>query len=365
VLPTHVDARSKRALLVAGLALAIFGGTAARAQQQSTAAVALVRYAVTKASARLPDGRTIHLVCMGQGSPVVILAAGGGDWSDNWYKVQPAVAEKTRVCAWDRAGFGMSSPTSPPQSVDKRTSDLQSALKADGIKGPFVMVGHSLGSYESLLLKDREPANVVGMVLVDPSYPAQVDEMESTRPALWAYANRPDPAVSELLTCAAALRQGTVGYGKPDPNGCMKPHWPAVLPPELRAALEKAEIEPGPQTYAAFKETDAAMQNWQFIGVDSRLVNKPDRNYGNMPLIVLTAGVDAPLPPDAPAEAKAEIPRLMRPQFARAHDALAALSTRGVNRTVPDSTHYIHQIKPEVVIDAIDEVVDAAREANR
>ncbi len=364
--PAHKDAKSKGALLVAGLVLAIIGGPAARAQQQQSAvALALAPYASAKDSARLPDGRTIHLVCMGQGSPVVILTAGGGDWSDNWYKVQPAIAEKTRVCAWDRAGLGMSSPTNPPESVDKRTSALQAALKADGIKGPFIMVGHSLGSYESLLLKDREPANVVGMVLVDPSYPGQVDEMERTRPAQWAYTSRPDPAVSVLLTCAAALRVGAVWHGKPDPNGCMTPDWPAVLPPELRAALEKAEIEPGPETYAAFKEAEVAYQNWQFIGIDSRLVIKPDRNYGNMPLIVLTAGVDSPLPPDAPAEAKAEIPRLMRPQWVRAHDALAALSTRGVNRILPDSTHYIHQIKPQVVIDAIDEVADAARGANR
>ncbi len=84
-----------------------------------------------------------------------------------------------------------------------------------------------------------------------------------------------------------------------------------------------------------------------------------------MPLIVLTAGVDYTLPPDAPDEAKAEIPTKRHPQWVRAHDDLAALSTRGVNRVVPDTPHYIHQFKPQVVIDAIDEVVDAARASKR
>ena len=70
-------------------------------------------------------------------------------------KVQPAVAQKTRVCAWDRASWGLSSPSRQPQTADNRTSDLQAALKADGIKGPYVVVGHSMGGYESLLLKDR------------------------------------------------------------------------------------------------------------------------------------------------------------------------------------------------------------------
>ncbi len=80
-----------------------------------------------------------------------------------------------------------------------------------------------------------------------------------------------------------------------------------------------------------------------------------------MPLIVLTAGVDYTLPADAPDEAKAEIPRVRHPQWVHAHDALAALSTRGVNRILPDTPHYIHQYQPQAVIDAIDEVVDEAR----
>jgi pimeloyl-ACP methyl ester carboxylesterase len=355
-------------LLFATLALAAAGIAQAQPQPQKPPAVlpALVPYASARDSVRLPDGRTIHMVCMGHGSPVVILTAGSGDWSDQWYKVQPKVAEKTRACAWDRAGFGMSSPAPPPQTVDQRTTDLQAALKAGGIKGPYVVVGHSLGGYESLLLKDREPANVVGMVLVDPAYPGQVDEMEHTRPAEWAYAvSHPEPSAIRLLTCAADLRLGAVWHGKPDPDGCMTPRWPAVLPPELRAALEKAEIEPGPQTYAGFMEAEAAYQGFQLLRLDTRLVIKPDRNYGAMPLIVLTAGVDYTLPPDAPAEAKAEITAIRHPEWVRAHDALAALSTRGVNRTLPLTPHYVHQFAPQAVIDAIDEVVDEARGAQR
>jgi hypothetical protein len=95
VLPTHTDVRSKGALLVAGVVLATLSAPSARAQQQQqqqqrhqqavvALGLALAPYAIIKDSAHLPDGRTIHLVCMGHGSPVVILAAGGGDWSDSW-----------------------------------------------------------------------------------------------------------------------------------------------------------------------------------------------------------------------------------------------------------------------------------------
>src|SRR5215469_15071494 len=141
-------------------AMGLMAASIAAAQQPPAPTAAdptLAPYASMKDSVRLPDGRTIQLVCMGQGGPVVILTAGSGDWSIAWNTVQPAIARKTRVCAWDRAGFGFSSPPPRLQSVADTTSDLQAALKAGGVLGPYILVGHSLGGFESAMLKDREP----------------------------------------------------------------------------------------------------------------------------------------------------------------------------------------------------------------
>jgi pimeloyl-ACP methyl ester carboxylesterase len=167
--------RISRLIVVGTLAVGSLGVARASGQEAGPAAVdpALAAYASTKDSARLPDGRVMHMVCMGQGSPVVILSAGAGDWGVVWNKVQPAVARKTRVCAWDRAGFGLSDLPSTPQTVDATTTDLEAALKAGHIDGPYVAVGHSLGGLESLLLADRQPGKVVGLVLVDSTVPAR------------------------------------------------------------------------------------------------------------------------------------------------------------------------------------------------
>jgi hypothetical protein len=78
-----------------------------------------------------------------------------------------------------------------------------------------------------------------------------------------------------------------------------------------------------------------------------------------MPLIVLTAG-EMQTPPDATAVEKANNALLMA-EWRRAHDELAALSTRGVKRLVPDSSHDIQDMKRQLVINAIDEVVDEVR----
>lgn len=320
----------------------------------------LLPYASTKDSVRLPGGREIHLVCMGQGHPVVILTAGGGGWSIGWNKVQPAVAERTRTCAWDRAGSGLSGPSPKPQTVDNTTADLVSALKAGRIVGPYVLVGHSTGAWESLLFADQQPSKIVGMVLVDPSIPDQTAIFDRVTPAQkeWERVHGNDSFITFVEKCAESVRTGKIRRGGPDPDGCLRPiPWPPTYPQALRAALDKNLADSSPEEYAGMMENFVSYT--KSIDLDSRMVVNPRRNYANMPLIVLTAS-EFLAPPDYSAAAKAEIPKF-HAEWERAHDAYAALSTRGVNLTVEGSSHDIVQIKPQAVIDTIDGVVSEAR----
>lgn len=90
-------------------------------------------------------GYRLHLNCQGSGSPTVLLESGIADDSLTWLGVQPAIARTTRVCSYDRAGYGWSDPS--PKSRDVRTiaQELHTLLNHAGVSGPFVLVGHSLG----------------------------------------------------------------------------------------------------------------------------------------------------------------------------------------------------------------------------
>jgi pimeloyl-ACP methyl ester carboxylesterase len=317
---------------------------------------------------RLPDGRTIHLVCMGQGSPAVILLAGVVDWSIAWNEVQPAVSAKTRVCSWDRAGLGLSDPPAEAQMVNATTADLKAALTVARIDDPYILVGHSVGAYESLLFADNHRSQVAGMVLVDPQYPDEVRLMSRLTPALTEFSERmsktyPNPFVELLRKCSAGLRAGTVRKGGPDPDGCLSPQWPPNYPLELRATLEERMISASPATLAHAWDMLAEIYSPERLDANARMVVKPDRNYGTMPLIVLTAG-KANIPPDLPEAVKAELP-ISEAEWRRAHRKLAALSTRGVNRIITDSMHDIPHQKPQAVIDAILEVLAQAPAATR
>lgn len=309
----------------------------------------LIPYASDADAVSLPDGRKLAFTCMGSGSPTVILTPGMGDIAAlAWGDVQGEMATTTKVCAWDRPGFGLSDGSSQSQTVGTTTDDLVAALATGTIPGPYVMVGHSLGGYESLLFADREKEKVVGMVLVDPSFPGQhlvADRIFGGAPDVQSFA-----MIQVMHNCAADIRSGTARLGGPDPRKCFT--YPEFFPEQLSQALGQKVSNPIQyQTMASFLGS---------FREDSALAVNPSRNYGAMPLRVLSSTVLPPLSPGAPASAATKA-AAFHAEFDRAHTALAALSSRGVHRRVEGADHYIQRTQPQAVIDAVADVVAQAR----
>jgi pimeloyl-ACP methyl ester carboxylesterase len=333
----------------------------------SVPAQELAAYLTPQRLAPIEQGRTINLVCLGQGSPTIILAAGLDGWSFGWGPVQPTLATHTRVCAWDRAGYGFSSPSPEPQDVLHTTKDLERALKSAGIRGPYLMVGHSTGAYESLLFADRHRESVVGMVLVDPDIPNRAAVEERLAP-LYATMRRAfgERLLKQLQDCATGLRDGTVKAGTPEFERCTAARGVPPIFPRLRAAMARLNADP------ARLLTQLSTNKESYADRNSREVMNAGRHYGDMPLIVLTAERDeatilsalATLPPGTPgartpeeaAQLRAQIAPFLRDGWVAAHDAYAAVSTRG-RRQLVDSTHNMIVEKPDVVVSAVIEVM--------
>jgi pimeloyl-ACP methyl ester carboxylesterase len=115
----------------------------------------------------------LHINCVGEGSPTVILEAASPGMSADWVRVQQQVSQTTRVCAYDRAGLGWSEAGPEPRDARQISSELHCLLNAAGTQGPYVLVGHSYGGLYARMYADRYPADVAGMVLVDSSHPEQ------------------------------------------------------------------------------------------------------------------------------------------------------------------------------------------------
>jgi pimeloyl-ACP methyl ester carboxylesterase len=115
-------------------------------------------------------GRRLHLVCVGSGFPTVVFESGSGEGWYSWALVQNDVGQHVRACSYDRSGIGYSDPDPRPRSVAVLVADLHELLRRSGERGPFVLVGHSLGGLLVRRYAMTYRTEVAGLVLIDSAH---------------------------------------------------------------------------------------------------------------------------------------------------------------------------------------------------
>ena len=114
----------------------------------------------------------MHIYCTGEnknGNPTVVLEAGGGDNYTAWHRVQPEISKSTKVCSYDRSGIGFSEGTQDQRTNDDVVLELETLLNNANIRGPYIMVGHSMGGFYTRLFTKRNISQVKGLIQIDPS----------------------------------------------------------------------------------------------------------------------------------------------------------------------------------------------------
>ena len=203
----------------------------------------------------------LHISCMGEGSPTVILESAAPGTSVEWSAwVQPEVAKATRVCAYDRAGLGWSEAGPGPRDAEQIISELHTLLENAGIEGPYVLVGHSVGEHHVRVYADWYPEEVAGLVLVDAAHPEQFERipgMESGRKMLNVMSK-----VGPVLAKTGVIRLS--GMFSPPPD----------LPPLQRKQGENLTYQT-PYLMAAFKEYSALPEAMEQARSTDGLGDKP------------------------------------------------------------------------------------------
>jgi pimeloyl-ACP methyl ester carboxylesterase len=312
--------------------------------------IALESYARAGTLVQLQTGRKLNIRCFGSGSPTVILAAGAGEQSLTWRSLQTQLARTTRVCAWDRAGFGFSDPSPQIQDVVHTTGDLEAVLTGARIQPPYLFVGHSLGSYETLMFAFRHPHEVIGIVLIDPAAPYQNRRLSKAAPAAYAAIDTiQHEQIAELKFCINMMEQGP--QAKTFTAKCLAQPVPDY-PASLNRALNQTERNVNARANLLSLLDNALTEK------DSQELDGSWKSLGSLPLIVLTAGEPPPIQLDTAGRAQMH---QLQAEWSKMHDEIAALSSHGVNRSVPGATHYIYVERQAVVVDAILEVLGTAR----
>jgi pimeloyl-ACP methyl ester carboxylesterase len=282
------------------------------------------------------NGHRVHLDCRGQGSPTVLLDAGLGDSASTWALVQPEVAKFTRVCSYDRPGFGWSEESSGARDSRHVAAELEDLLQQAHIAGPYLLVGHSFGGYNQLVFQSLYPDQVVGMVLVDSSHPDQENRLPGMSMEEYAAGLR-----WKILAAPFGV-QRLIGWCRDDytfPNAPQA--WREVAPVSIALDCRSSVFRATYDELLAFRES----------GRQVAMVT----TLHALPLIVLSHDpkVGAGFPPEGAAEAEK--------QWNTMQEELRALSTNSKRVIARTSMHYVESYRAELVIQAIREVFTATR----
>jgi pimeloyl-ACP methyl ester carboxylesterase len=289
----------------------------------------LVHGGVRRGAFRRGD-RALRWVEAGSGSPAVVFDAGLGEpGSLAWAGVLPAVAGRTRVIAYDRAGTGASDPVSP-LTVDGEVADL-AALVSEAADGCCVLVGHSWGGLLVQLFAFRHPDLVEGLVLVD-------------------------PADEEIL---AALPWPMRAAMSAPGNVALLAHRLGLLGRVIRGAFGPfaRRLTADPHLQALILDAYASCYTKR---TQVRMLRDENRlSTTAIPLIRQIRSASAL--PDVPVvvlSATKGLPKGIRGRWTKRQAGLTATASGGEHIIAADAGHAIHQERPEQVTTAVLRVVD-------
>lgn len=256
----------------------------------------------------------LYYRCVGSGTPVVVIDNGIGGAAVEWTPVQDALARTTRVCTYDRAGYGWSDSGPGPRTTARAAGELRTLLERAGEPGPYLLVGHSFGGFNARYFAARYPREVAGVVLLESSHPEQ------------------------MLTFTAAAHRA--------------PHAIDV------ARLETNREDPSPHVAAASflnsrrKAVFAQMDEISHFADSARMAADAG-NIGATPLLVIARGSGSGAVPAREAA------------WRDLQSSLVTLSSRGEFVVADSHSHELHLADPDFVVHALQRFIETVRVLGR
>jgi pimeloyl-ACP methyl ester carboxylesterase len=325
-------------LALRGAILAAFFGAASATYQQIAEARDRRRFVPPGRLITIADGRRLHLFETAGDGPVVVIVPAAGGGVLEWLTLTREFAGEVRMCVYDRAGIGWSDPPRRGRrTIDGMAADLAALLEAAGITPPYILVGHSLGGVIARRFAARHPDRVCAMLLIDSSHEDQghrLREASGWEGGTASFRRGLRQNARALGARRLAARAGLLRH--------LDTEIAREVPPDFVAAA-RADALSARHRRAALRE----------LLILARPQGVPP-DLGALPLTVLTS-----------AEASQQLkgrPWRGRQVWERLQDELAGLSTDSRHVTARKAGHYIHVDEPDLVAQAVGDLVNRCRE---
>lgn len=254
----------------------------------------------------------LHINCMGEGEPTVIIDTGLGDDSSDWQDILQLSAAITRTCIYDRSGYGWSDYGPRPRSSQRIAYELGLLLDQAEILPPYILVGHSFGGFNLRLFAAAHPDDIAGLILVESSHELQYEQLNIKLPP-------PHKGRRNIIIVAKQVKN-TSGNTKPQ---ILRDHAYRTASEEISALYQSS-------------------RQVQLYG-----------NIPTVPLIVISRG-KAEWYGDANAQRREKI-------WIELQQDLTHLSPISQHIFANYSGHDIPQQQPDIIVEAISEITNLAR----
>lgn len=265
----------------------------------------------------------------------MVLMAGGGAFAIDWALVQPTVARSTRVCSYDRAGLGWSDPGPADETVEQTVADLHTLLHAAREKGPYLLVGASIGGILIQAYQRAFPEEVAGLVFSNSS-------------------NRIGMSVKGKTGLIWDLTEDEIRSAFPQPSTVKGPRPTREDEPfdRLPPALQSVRLWLDVRLWEEWNPEKAGPEStlsWRKEFLREFNATEPGKGppLGQLPVIVLSSGPTA-----------TELQRQSRDGGAARLDFL---SSNSLHVTAAGSGHEIHLYQPDLVVQTLLQAVAAIR----
>lgn len=281
-------------------------------------------------------GYKLHLYTKGQGEVTVVIDHSLGG-IEGYFLIEE-IAKITRVCIYDRAGYGWSNQSPKPRCSQQIVQELNQLLILAQIKPPYILVGNSFGSYNVRLYADQFPEKVVGIVLTDGLHELAMSKMSLT---LWALRLffMSGFAMSTVASAFGIIRLlGLIGIFE-------------LLKKELRQLPQK--------TLNIVKRSFYYPKHWITMWREmwnlNKSANQVDQtsSFGNLPIISIKSKSffhRSILNFYMPIKTADNLREQM-------HEQLLKLSTNCTQIQATKSSHFVWVDQPEIIVQAIQEVI--------